>query len=374
MKRAFKTLASVIAFAGIAGCAAIVGIEDDRRFDAGASVSAACTEYCDTVMRACTGTFSVYSSTASCLGACKALPPGDPVEPIGNNIACRKKQADFALSTTEPAAYCPSAGPGGAGTCGSNCESYCTLLQATCPAQYGAMANCPLACAALKDTGKFDAIQDHDGDTLQCRLVHVSNAAGNPAAPPTHCPHSQLVSNEFCVALPDEAPDCAEFCRFNAAACKGDNTVYESNKQCMDVCKALPDGFNREKEENTMGCRRLHIFNSLIDPMATHCSHTSPTGDGHCGIDAPDKTGNCVSYCMLAKSACGTQYAAKYASDSACQLECSTQPDSFGAKHDSLYKVSTAQTGNTVQCRTLHAARALSDPAECANVFGGVCQ
>lgn len=374
MRRALGRITSALTFAAVAGCATIVGIEDDRTFDAGTSVSPLCTEYCETVMKACTGNFSVYSSRDSCLGACKALPPGDPIEPIGANVACRKKQAEFALSTKEPAAYCPSAGPGGAGTCGSNCDSYCTLLQATCPTQYGAMANCPQACAALKDTGRFDANADHDGDTVQCRLVHVSNAAGNASAPPTHCPHAGFVSNEYCVAPPDEAPDCAEFCRFNAAACKGDLAVFESNKQCMDVCKALPPGENRNKEENTMGCRRWHIFNSLIDPMATHCSHTSPTGDGHCGIDEADKTGICVSYCILAKAACGTQYAAKYASDSACQLECSSQPESFGARHDSLYKVSTAQTGNTVQCRTLHAARALSDAAECANVFGGVCQ
>src|SRR5262245_7012539 len=113
MKRALGRFASVLTFAVVAGCATIVGIEDDRTFDAGAAVSKACTEYCDTVMTACTGTFSVYSSTPSCLGACAALPPGDPVEPIGANIACRKKQADFALSTKEPAAYCPSAGPGG---------------------------------------------------------------------------------------------------------------------------------------------------------------------------------------------------------------------------------------------------------------------
>jgi hypothetical protein len=143
----------------------------------------------------------------------------------------------------------------------------------------------------------------------------------------------------------------------------------------MAVCQTLPPGLNGDREENTMGCRRWHVFNALHDPSSTHCSHTSPTGDGHCGIDAPDKTGNCVAYCILAKAACPLQFAAKYASETACQVECSSQPDSFGAKHDSKYKVSNAQAGNTVLCRTLHASRALTDPTQCASALGqGVCQ
>jgi hypothetical protein len=370
MKRALRHVASILTFGAIAGCAAIVGIED-RTLEGGTGTSPACKDYCETVMKACTGSFSVYASREGCEGTCMALPPGDPVEPVGPNMACRKRQADLALSTNEPAAYCPAAGPGGAGTCGSNCEGYCTLLKATCPVQFGGMANCPQACAALRDTGRFDANADHDGDTLQCRLVHVSNATGSKTAPPTHCPHAELASNQYCVVAQDKPPECAEFCRFNAAACTGDNTVFESPRQCMDVCQALPGGLASDREENTIGCRRWHIFNALKDPGATHCSHTSPSGDGHCGIDAPDKTGNCVSYCMLAKAACSTQYAAKWASDSACELECSSQPESFKARHDTLYKVSTSKTGNTVQCRILHAARALSDPTECASVFGG---
>jgi len=137
----------------------------------------------------------------------------------------------------------------------------------------------------------------------------------------------------------------------------------------MAVCMALDPGLNGHRVENTMGCRSWHTFNSLIDP-ASHCGHTGPGGDGHCGLDAPDKTGNCVAYCRLAETACGTGFAAKYASQTACQVDCSTQPDAFGAKQDNKYKIATSLTGNTLQCRLLHVSRALSDAAECPSALG----
>jgi hypothetical protein len=373
-----KLLGVATMLIGVAGCAAIVGIED-RTFDGGptdggTSNSPACNDYCSKVMTACPGHFAVYSSADACLGVCRRLPPGDEVEPAPNTLACRRKQVEFAITTQEPRDYCPAAGPGGAGTCGTNCESWCTLLQQTCPKEYSAMPDCPRACSALKDTGKFDADLDHDGDTIQCRLVHVSNANSNASAPATHCGHAALVSSEYCEAPQDKAPDCAEFCRFNAAGCPGDLSVYESNQQCLAVCGALPPGTNGDREENTMGCRSWHTFNALIDP-ASHCGHTGPGGDGHCGVDAPDKTGNCVAYCILAEKACATGFAAKYSSQSACQVDCSNQPDAFGAKHDSKYRLATSATGNTLQCRLLHVSRALSDATECPSGLGqGVCQ
>jgi hypothetical protein len=327
-------------------------------------------------MTGCTGSFALYSTTDACLGVCAKLPPGDDLEPAGNTVACRARQATLAIMTKEPAPYCPAAGPGGAGVCGENCDSYCSLLQQTCPAEFAMNPDCLHACSTLNDTGKFDLQANHEGDTIQCRLEHVSNATVQAK---THCPHAAIVSSDYCVAPPDQPPDCAEFCRFNGAGCAADMGVYESTEQCMAVCRTLPAGTNGDREENTMGCRRWHTYNSLLDP-ASHCAHTSPSGDGHCGIDAPDKTGNCVSYCTLAEAACGTQgFATKYGTQSACQVDCSSQPDAFGAKHDSKYKLSSAASGNTVQCRILHAARALTDAtkaaAECPSVLGqGSCQ
>jgi hypothetical protein len=364
-------------FTWLSGCATIVGIED-HPFDGGPGASpppsSECVAYCDAVEQGCKGSNALYSTRDACLGTCAKLDPGDELEPVGNTVACRKKEAQRALDTEEPQTHCRSAGPGGAPTCGNNCDSWCTLLQETCPKEYVAMPNCQRACAALKDRGTFNLDVDHDGDTIQCRLEHVSNATGSPTAPQTHCGHAALFPTEYCRAQQDKPPDCAEFCRFNLAACTGDLTTYESTKQCIAVCMALDPGLNSDREQNTMGCRSWHTFNSLIDPVS-HCAHTAPGGDGHCGVDLPGKTGNCESYCLLAQKACAADFTAKYASQAACQTDCSSQPDTFGAQHDSKYRLATAQTGNTLQCRLLHVSRALSEPAECANVFGqGACQ
>ena len=371
MKSAMRRLVGAVAtFLWIGGCASIVGIED-HTFDAAPVASKECVAYCDTVAKGCKGVHELYSTHGACLGTCAKLNPGDDLEPIGNTVACRKKEAQRAIDTNEPQAHCQSAGPGGAPSCGNNCETWCALLQQTCPKEFSAMPNCPRACAALKDTGTFDLKADYDADTLQCRIQHLCNAT---AAPQTHCGHAALVSTLHCMAPQDKPPDCAEFCRFNLLGCTGDLAVYESNQQCMAVCAALEPGTNGDRVENTMGCRHWHTFNSLIDP-ASHCAHTAPGGDGHCGIDAVGKTGNCVSYCVLAEKACGAGFAAKYTSQTACQLDCSTQPDAFGAKLDSKYRLAAAVSGNTLQCRILYASRALTDDTACPSALGqGACQ
>ena len=375
MKRlARKLIGAAAIFLWAAGCASIVGIEENT-FDAAPPVSQACTDYCDTVEQGCKGANALYSSRQACLGTCAKLDPGEDIEPIGNTVACRAKEAQRAIDTNEPVTHCRAAGPGGAPVCGKNCDSWCTLLQKTCPKEYGAMPDCPRACAALKDKGTFNLDVDHDGDTIQCRLEHVANANGSPTAPATHCGHAALVPTEYCRAPQDMAPECAEFCRFNMAGCTGSLAVYETEKQCMAVCMALDPGKNSDREENTVGCRSWHTFNSLIDGES-HCAHTGPGGDGHCGIDAPpDKLGNCVSYCMLLEKACSSGFATKYGTQAACQLDCSTQPEAFGAIHDSKYRVSKGMTGNTLHCRILHVSRALSDAGECQSALGqGDCQ
>ncbi|HMJ51831.1 MAG TPA: hypothetical protein VK540_07130 [Polyangiaceae bacterium] len=370
-RTARAVIGAVMNLLWVGGCAAIVGI-DDHTTDASPKDSPQCIAYCDKVITACTGQFAVYSDRDACLGVCRQLPLGD--EPFDNTVACRSRQADFAVSTQEPRDHCPAAGPGGDGLCGKNCEAWCLLLEKTCPKEFGAMSSCPRACAALKDTGSFSLDADHTGDTIQCRLEHVSNASARPAAPATHCRHAGHAPEEYCLAPQDKPPDCAEFCRFNGIGCMGDLAVYESNAQCMAVCMALDPGLNSNRTENTMGCRSWHTFNVLIDD-ASHCSHTGPGGDGHCGLDTTGKTGNCVSYCFLAEKACGAGFLAKYGTQSACQVECSTQPDAFGAKQDSKYRVTTATTGNTLQCRLLHVSRALSEATECLSALGqGDCQ
>jgi hypothetical protein len=370
MRRAVRFLFCVFV---LAGCASIVGIED-HVFQSAASTQ--CQEYCDTVLKNCTGPYAVYTGKPTCLGVCSKLPPGDPLEPLdGNSVACRKKQADQAA--TEPQFFCPRASPGGGGpgvggTCGTNCESYCMLLQASCPDNLLAVADCVKSCSGLHDVGSFDVDANHHGDTLQCRLVHVSSATVSADAAKEHCPHTNIhPAAPWCLEDQTAAPDCAEFCRLNAAACSGDNAAYESNAQCMAVCAALPPGTYGDRDQNTAGCRLWHCYNSLLNPMG-HCSHTGPGGDAHCGADMlPDDTGNCHAYCILLEKACGTDFMTKYGGmQTNCQKDCAALP---GAKRDSGYNLTAAKTGNTVQCRLLHVSRAL-DPAaaaaECPSALG----
>lgn len=91
-----------------------------------------CERYCDQVIANCSGKYEQYRTFDQCVEVCKRLPAGEPEDDDINTVSCRLRQAEFAAS--EPFVYCKSAGPLGAGRCGSNCVSYCSLMQATCTA------------------------------------------------------------------------------------------------------------------------------------------------------------------------------------------------------------------------------------------------
>jgi hypothetical protein len=356
-KRAF-VVAVLAAVAGALGCESLAGIED-RTYDLAdpSAASPACESYCDDVMEFCVGPDAAYSGRETCLGTCAKLDPGDSLEPAGNTLACRAAQAKLAGSVGEPAIYCQRAGPGGDDTCGSNCESYCQLMERSCPTQHKDVPGCVAKCEALNDVNRFDVIEDHGGDTLQCRLVHVSSATVEPE---DHCPHAQFRPTEpWCIAK--DPPQCADYCRVVMVACTGSLAQYETLGQCMSACAALPPGklADQTAETDTVGCRTYHSYSSLADP-ATHCAHSGPGGDGHCGGS------NCPSYCLVAKSACSAEFAAKFPGDlPACELDCGRKD---GAEAES--KFSTTNAGSTISCRTLHALRAFADPTECGPALG----
>jgi hypothetical protein len=157
---------------------------------AGGGSDSLCATYCSQVQDGCTGDFAVYTSDSTCLGVCGALPAGSAGDEIGDTVECRLRQVTNAVETGEPDQHCPKAGPGGDGVCGQNCESYCVLLQSLCTAHFDAtfdgLAACTAACADLPDVGGFSTAINQ-GDSIQCRLWHVSAAAVDPS---THCPHA----------------------------------------------------------------------------------------------------------------------------------------------------------------------------------------
>jgi hypothetical protein len=194
--------------------AALVGCSDDKDEPTDAAVAQlSCDTYCSSIMANCTGDNIQYPDMAHCLGTCAKFPKGTVSDMTGNTLGCRTYHAGTPSMTT-PAMHCPHAGPGGAaiGTtvasqCGNPCESFCALEVATCgtldapitgaPAQYQNLAACMTACGdgttgfakANLYIGKAPP-NAPAGDSLACRLYHITNAAVSTAATTPHCSHT----------------------------------------------------------------------------------------------------------------------------------------------------------------------------------------
>ncbi len=160
-----------------------------------------CARYCDLVAANCSGVNQQYASPAACRAVCDLLDPGRPGDLSGNTVSCRLRQAELAASTGEPLNYCFSAGPGGAGSCGTDCEGYCSVMSAQCE-QLGPEETCLRACADVPDlsrppqSSKYNTTQQ-TGNSLQCRLYHVSAASLDPVI---HCAHAAGLA--VCTAPP----------------------------------------------------------------------------------------------------------------------------------------------------------------------------
>ena len=364
------------------GCEAVAGIEERKFDDAGAGgqgndtdastepepPSELCEEYCETVLEGCSGEFAVYTGLATCYGVCALLDEGDELEPFGNNVQCRLAQAKDAIASREPQAHCEAAGPGGDDLCGPNCESYCHLFEEACPEEFEAVENCEAKCEGLRDVNRLDVVIDHDGDSLQCRLVHISSATVDPEE---HCNHSLFAPLDWCLDSPQDTPACEEYCDLIDVACTGDLKQYETRDQCLAICEVLDRGEIQHTIENTVGCRKYHTYSSLAVPQ-THCFHAGPLGDGHCGLDADGFKANCESYCQLLEGACSSDFDDAFSDREECQDACAGEPDDFLAAADTLYAVEAETTeGDTLHCRVLHLARAFEDDSECAAALGG---
>jgi hypothetical protein len=181
---------------GLPSCRQLAGIDDahlDPALADGATEAAAtnvCSSYCSAVMQYCTGDFAVYGSEAACEAICAQLPVGNPGDTIGNTVHCRLRNAELAGETGEPNVHCPAAAPGASGVCGSNCEGYCVLMQQICSVRFAqafqGLVDCQAQCAALPTLGAFNLSQA-SGNSVNCRLWHVSAAALDPGA---HCGHA----------------------------------------------------------------------------------------------------------------------------------------------------------------------------------------
>jgi len=240
----------------------------------------------------------------------------------------------------------------------------------------------------LRDRDAYNLIDDYEGNTLQCRLFHLTNAS---IQPDPHCGHANISTpTDHCNDLPEvgegtagagsdehevrpDGPTCEDYCRVEEVACGG--VEYESRKQCLALCPYFEVGEIADATQNTLGCRLYHSYNALCTPEK-HCPHAGPGGEGHCGTDPTDK---CAAYCQLAKGVCADDYAVEFgdgdAGDEKCAEDCAGLEDAEPAEEgDTRYSVSYAATPGTLACRFLAVSRAAEDPdglCGTGSVFGG---
>jgi len=396
MKRTTKSSRPVFAVAlavlGIwllGSCQSIAGIEDVT-YNEGIGVSQSsveCQEYCDTVEAACPGDLAVYEDRTTCEATCAAFDADDPSEEA-DTFACRLAQAKVAQTIkndfTEKQPHCVAAGPGGGSFCSSqsenpDCEGYCSLFMQACPSTqadwgFGKHDECVQKCAALEPAGRYTAESAPDtGDTLACRLFYTSRALVDPSD--TNCLSAALYPHEDQKCKPIGDPDCDHYCSIVQLACTGDAEVYESDEQCRQVCAHTEPGLVSDGVgHDTVGCRTYHSYNALVRQEEPHCSHSGPAGNGVCSTTMDTSAANCTPYCRLARAGCEDLYNEHYADFDECLDDCSKVKGAVPDFEKNAYTVNKSQTGNTLQCRILHAARALEKPddaaAYCDAVFG----
>jgi hypothetical protein len=178
---------------GSSGTQAQAGSGGDSAASTGSGSSVNCDIYCKSIQKACTGGNVQYLSEDSCIKTCSALPPGKAGETTGNTLACRVYHTAAAQSA--PATHCPHAGPAGSGTCGKQCEAFCTIVQFVCT---NASSVFPDHAACLKACDAFPTVQGGyyatmtSGNSVDCRIYHATAAATSPN---THCPHAKSNSD-----------------------------------------------------------------------------------------------------------------------------------------------------------------------------------
>jgi len=156
-----------------------------------------CAEYCDKIEMNCTagdgGNGNVqWPDKATCNSYCTTAagwPAGVTGAQSGDTIACRLYHAGAAAA--DPVTHCPHAGPTGGAVCGSFCENYCDLMARNCTGSNVVYdpATCMTKCMTIPTNGHAN---DMSGNTIQCRIYHLSAAHADPV---THCPHAKTVAD-----------------------------------------------------------------------------------------------------------------------------------------------------------------------------------
>ncbi len=165
-----------------------------------------------------------------------------------------------------------------------DCNYYCSTIMAVCNAQtnqqYIDNATCLAMCGNIpNDAGAGST----SGDSLACRMYHLSVAAQNGNAD-THCPHAGPYGFGMCGTL------CNDFCEQDFATtgpCKGDNDP--TNDVCHTYCAGATGADAGAGSpgagggSTAMSCRTYHLEAAYQSGTVTpHCPHAGEDGGGVC--------------------------------------------------------------------------------------------
>lgn len=169
----------------------------------------------------------------------------------------------------------PTTDPTTGGAVDVSCENYCSIYETGCKdfSEYDNTAACLAQCGQWP-VGEANAT---DGDSLGCRLYHVTVASTTD--PNVHCPHAGPSGDGVCVD--PAAPTCDAYCTKYFKNCTMDLNLYIDEADCMTQCADWYPGKENDAAGDSVGCRLYHAGAALADP-ATHCPHAGPGGADVC--------------------------------------------------------------------------------------------
>lgn len=145
-----------------------------------------CPQYCELVGDHCDADLVQYPGQVICEATCALMDPGELGDVLGNTASCRLHHALLAAESADP--HCLHAGPTGDTTCGSPCESFCSLARDGCSGELSPFTDtddCIAQCESWNPEPRYFATVE-GGDTYACRMHHLTLAALQPEI---HCSH-----------------------------------------------------------------------------------------------------------------------------------------------------------------------------------------
>jgi hypothetical protein len=166
-----------------------------------------------------------------------------------------------------------------------DCNYYCTSIMAACTGtnqQYLDQATCVSMCSAgiPNDAGAGAT----SGDSLACRMYHLSVAATSTANAATHCPHAGPFGFGQCGSI------CQDFCQqFFTSNCSNDTLAYATRDACNTYCATAPGSDasagdpGQAASSPAMACKEYHLENAIKtggDGGGGHCGHAGAVSAG----------------------------------------------------------------------------------------------